>query len=96
MLVQLRPVFRVFQLPAKSIFFTPKLGIGAGFIRPPSVNDQTLGPVLYIDDLMEHGVLRVSSELKYEHRFFVDQLEVFGCGDKDDLAAQQKEWDWEE
>ncbi|GMM50382.1 Rtc5 protein [Starmerella bacillaris] len=100
LLIQVQPVFRVWKMPAGSVFLKPGVGLGVGFKRPPSAGSTETGNILFIDDTMEHAVLRVMSDEvhgdRYEHRFYIDELEVLGCGTLEDLHRQKELWEIEE
>lgn len=98
-LIQLEPTFRLWELPHRSMFLTRGVGLGAGLRHAPLTNETDAGVVLFVDDSMEHGVLRVvpgvESEPGFEHRFYIDEIEVLGCGTAEDLQTQKRLWERE-
>lgn len=99
-LIQLEPEYRLWELPRKSVFLKQGTGLGAGLRTAPTLNEVAPGTVFFVDDSMEHAVLRSVPEDEhvkgFEYRFFVDRLEVMGCGTLKDLEIQKKLWEQED
>lgn len=97
----------VYFNPSRTSSTLPGIGFGTAIPqrRPPHLS---LGPVsLHLDDGLEFGVFThiahsggsfEASPLlpDFQDRFFITDIEVWGCGGTEEAEAQKAAWKWEE